>query len=408
MPGNYIHRIWQHNPTLHAPPRHQRACGYDAFIPDALADLNLTIDASVAGTISDAEGAIRTLNAAAGPALKPLARLLLRTESIASSKVEGLQVGVRELARAEAKTVTGGKTSPTAREILANIDAMILAVEQAAAVERFGVREIVAIHERLMMHAPNKKIAGVIRTQQNWIGGNDYTPCGADFVPPPPEDVSRLLDDLCGAINDERLPPIVQAAMVHAQFETIHPFADGNGRTGRALIQVIFKRRKLAPDYLPPISVVLAKSRDRYVEGLTSFRKDGVEAWIQQFADATAHATWLADAYLKALRTLSDRWRAALAASPAAPRRDAAAWAILDVLPAHPIITAAAAIEETGRNAMSVYQGIELLAAAGVLTPLSSARRHMAWEVRGLLDLIDGLEAGDAPIADAADRTGKA
>ena len=397
MPGHFIHRTWQHNPTLHAPLRHKRACGYDAFIPDVLADLKLKIDASIAGAISDAEGAIRTLNTDAGPALKPLARLLLRTESIASSKVEGLQVGVRELARAEAKTATGGKTSPTAREILANIDAMILAVEQAAAVETFGVQEIVAIHKRLMMHAPNKKIAGVIRTQQNWIGGNDYTPCGADFVPPPPEDVSRLLDDLCAAINDERLPPIVQAAMVHAQFETIHPFADGNGRTGRALIQVIFKRRKLAPDYLPPISVVLAKSRDHYVKGLTSFRAENAEAWIQQFAEATATATWLADAYLKALRILGDTWRMALQTSPSAPRRDAAAWALLDVLPAYPVITAPMAIKETGRSAMAVYQGIELLVAAGVLTPLSSARRHMAWEVRGLLDLIDGLEAGEAP-----------
>jgi Fic family protein len=400
MPGHHIHRTWQHNPTLHAPVRYQRACGYDPFIPDALADLNLKIDAAVAGTISDAEGAIRALNTDAGPALKPLARLLLRTESIASSKVEGLHVGVRELAKAEAKTATGGMTSPTAREILGNIDAMILAVDHAAGAVHFGVPEIVAIHERLMAHAPNPKIAGVIRTQQNWIGGNDYNPCGADFVPPPPEEVSRLLDDLCEAINNERLPPLVQAAMVHAQFETIHPFVDGNGRTGRALVQVIFKRRKLAPDYLPPISVVLAKARDRYVEGLTAFRAEGVEAWIEQFADATARATWLADAYLKALRTLSEGWRTALDASPAAPRRDAAAWAILDILPAYPVITAPAAVKETGRNAMSVYQGIELLVAAGVLTPLSSSRRHMAWEVRGLLDLIDGLEAGEVPITE--------
>jgi len=185
--------------------------------------------------------------------------------------------------------------------------------------------------------------------------------------------------------------------MVHAQFETIHPFADGNGRTGRALIQVIFKRRKLAPDYLPPISVVLAKSRDHYVKGLTSFRAENAEAWIQQFAEATATATWLADAYLKALRILGDTWRMALQTSPSAPRRDAAAWALLDVLPAYPVITAPMAIKETGRSAMAVYQGIELLVAAGVLTPLSSARRHMAWEVRGLLDLIDGLEAGEAP-----------
>lgn len=395
VPGHLIHRTWHHDPTLHAPARHKRACGYDPFIPDRLAEVEWALDASLAGAVSEAEGAIRALNSQADPALKPLARLLLRTEAIASSKVEGLQVGVRELAKAG----TGGKASPTAREVLANIDAMILAVGEAALVDRFGVREITTIHERLMAQAPNPKIGGVIRTQQHWIGGNDDNPCGADFVPPPPEEVARLLADLCAAINDEQMPPLVQAALVHAQFETIHPFADGNGRTGRALVQVIFKRRRLAPDYLPPISVVLAAARSRYITGLTAFRADGVNAWIEQFADAATKATWLATVYLAAVRTLRDEWRARLASSPTAPRRDAAAWAILDALPAQPIVTAAALAEATARNMMSVYQGIEQLVSAGVLLPLSASRRNRSWEVRGMLDLIDGLEAGEAPTA---------
>ena len=393
MPGHLIHRRWHHDPTLHAPASYKRACGYDPFIPDLLADVEWALDASLAGAVSEAEGAIRALNSEAGPALKPLARLLLRTEAIASSKVEGLQVGVRELAKAG----NGGKASATAREVLANIDAMILAVGEAALVERFGVREITIIHARLMAHAPNPTIGGVIRTQQSWIGGNAYNPCGADFVPPPPEDVARLLEDLCAAINDEQMPPLVQAALVHAQFETIHPFADGNGRTGRALVQVIFKRRRLAPDYLPPISVVLAAALSRYIAGLTAFRSDGVNTWIDQFANAAMKATWLATVYLAAVRALGDEWRARLASSPTAPRRDAAAWAILDALPAQPVVTAAALAEATARNMMSVYQGIEQLVSAGVLLPLSASRRNRSWEARGMLELIDGLEAGEAP-----------
>ena len=397
MPGHHIHCIWQHDPTLHAPRKYQRACGYDPFIPDPLAGIDLTLDGSIAGTVSETERAIGALNTDAGPALAPLARLLLRTESIASSKVEGLQVGVRELATAEAKSATGARTSPTAREVLSNIDAMIVAVAGAARVARFGVPEIIAIHERMMRHAPNAAVAGVIRTQQNWIGGNDYTPCGADFVPPPPEEVPRLLMDLCAAINDDRLPPLVQAALVHAQFETIHPFADGNGRTGRALVQVIFKRRQLAADYLPPISVVLATARDRYVAGLTKFRGDAVAAWVEQFAEATARATWLAHAYVVAVRTLQERWRTQLGTSPGAPRRDAAAWAILDVLPAHPVLTAPAATAATQRATRSIYDAIEKLVAAGVLRPLSATRRNRAWEAAGLLDLMAGLESGVMP-----------
>lgn len=124
------------------------------------------------------------------------------------------------------------------------------------------------------------RIAGQVRTSQSWIGGNDYNPCGADYVPPPPEDVADLLDDLCEAINDDRLQPDVQAALVHAQFETIHPFADANGRTGRALIHVVLRRRGVALSYVPPISAVLGAHRDRYIAGLIGFRDASVDPWL--------------------------------------------------------------------------------------------------------------------------------
>jgi Fic family protein len=175
-----------------------------------IAELSLSMEATTAGVVSEAEAAIRELNESARPALAPLARLLLRTESMASSKIEGVQTGIRKLARAEAKVEGGGKASLTALEVLANIDAMQLALDEATAVERFAVPETVAIHRRLMERTINTaRIAGQIRTSQNWIGGNDYNPCGADFVPPPPDEVQGLLDDLGGAINDDRLPPIV-------------------------------------------------------------------------------------------------------------------------------------------------------------------------------------------------------
>jgi Fic family protein len=279
MPGRRIALFWMYNPTLYAPPRYRKACRYEAYIPIPLAELPFSLGAAASGVVSDAEQAIQRLNASAQPALAPLARLLLRTESIASSKVEGLQVGVRELARAEAKVETGQNVGPTALEVLANVDAMQLAVDAATHADVFTVDQITAIHARLMTNAPNaSRIAGRIRSTQNWIGGNDYNPCGADFVPPPAEHVAPLLDDLCATVNDATLPPLVQAALVHAQFETIHPFEDGNGRTGRALVQVVLRRRGLAPDYVPPISIVLANARDRYIAGLTAFREDGVGA----------------------------------------------------------------------------------------------------------------------------------
>ncbi len=259
MPGRLLSRTWMHDPLLHAPAKYRRACRYQAYVPDRVADLDISLPADTLGAVSEAEHAVRDLNESGHPAFAPLARLLLRTESIASSKVEGLQVGVRELARAEARVEGGGRASQTAIDILANIDAMELAIREAASVKRFGVKQIVTIHHRLMQNAPNAKVAGRLRTQQNWIGGNDYNPCGADFVPPPPDEIDGLLADLCAAVNDDVFPPLVQAALVHAQFETIHPFDDGNGRTGRALIHVVLRRRGLAPAYVPPISVMFAK-----------------------------------------------------------------------------------------------------------------------------------------------------
>ena len=404
MPGRYVACTWRHDPTTYAPRRYRRACRYDAFIPDAVAKLRLSLDADTGGTVSEAERAIHALNAEAHPGLAPLAplaRLLLRTESIASSKVEGMQLGVRELARAESRARSGAKASSTAIEILANIDAMELAVRRAATARRFGVGQIVAIHRRLMEKSSTPSIAGRIRSGQNWIGGNDYNPCGADFVPPPPANVRPLLAELCRAVNDDRLPPIVQAALVHAQFETIHPFDDGNGRTGRALIHVVLRRRGIAPAYVPPVSIVLANARARYIAGLAGFRGERVAEWVGQFAESAARSARLAQGYLASVRKLTLRWRAQLSAG-AAPRADAAAWALIDVLPAHPVITAPAAAAATNRAKAATYQALSELEAAGVLAPLSESRRNQSWEAVGLLDLIAGLEAGRFPGAHTA------
>lgn len=397
MPGHLVPQTWQYDPALDAPVKYRRACRYNAFVPDTLASLGLQLDAPLAGLLSEAENAIRDLNEDGGPALGPLARLLLRTESIASSKVEGMQLGVRELARAEARAESGVAPGPTAIEVLANIDAMVLAVDDAAQAARFGESGIAAIHQRLMESAPHRHIAGRVRTQQNWIGGNDYNPCGADFVPPPPQEVSRLLADLCDAINDDTLPPLVQAALVHAQFETIHPFDDGNGRTGRALVHVVLRRRGIAPHFLPPVSVIFAAARDRYIAALTQFRGDAVSAWIEHFAAATVRAARLARAYVVAVRALQECWREQLRAADRAPRADAAAWAIIDLLPAHPMISAPVATAVTNRAKGRIYEGIEQLVSAGVLLPLSPGRRNRWWEAAGLLDLIAQLEVGQLP-----------
>jgi Fic family protein len=396
MRGELVTRTWEWNPILYAPPKYRRACRYEALIPEKLGGTHFSLWTTVAGVVSEAEQAISNLNARATPALAPLARLLLRTESIASSKVEGLQVGVAQLARAEARIAAGGRAAPTILEVLRNIEAMQVAVDEAASADRVGVEHILGVHRKLMAGATAAEAAGMLRTSQNWIGGNDYNPCGADYVPPPPEHLPPLLEDLCDAVEEESLPPLVQAAMVHAQFESIHPFDDGNGRTGRALIHVVLRRRGIAASYVPPVSVALAMRRERYIEGLIGFRMGEVGSWIERFAAAAALSSGLAIAYLEAVTDLMDEWRGKLAAA-AAPRSDGAAWAIIDVLPAHPVITAPLVAAATGRAKSAVHNALEQLVDSGVLAPLSQSKRNRSWEAVGLLDLLEGLETGRAP-----------
>lgn len=361
-----------------------------SFVPDPIADMSVMLPGALAAVVSDAEAAIGHLNAGSAPALKPLARLLLRTESIASSKVEGMQVDARKLARAEGAQETGQAVSAAASEIIANIDAMQFAVEDAAS-HSLSQADLLAIHRVLMERTQRSDRAGKLRDEQNWIGGNDYNPCGADFVPPPPEDVRMLLQDLCEFVARDDLPPIVQAAIAHAQFETIHPFDDGNGRTGRALVQVILRRRGLASTFVPPMSVIFSRNRQRYIDGLTQFREDGMEAWLEIFATDAVRSAQLASEYVRAVLALQEGWRAQLK-EHSSPRSDAASWAVIDILPAHPVVTVAVAAAATDRTKPAINNAVAQLVDAGVLTAVSASKRNRAWEAAGLLDLIVAME----------------
>jgi Fic family protein len=248
--------------------------------------------------------------------------------------------------------------------------------------------DVLAIHRALLSATPTPEIAGKLRDRQNWIGGNAFNPGRAAFVPPPPEEVRGLLGDLCAFASRTDLPPVVQAAVAHAQFETIHPFADGNGRVGRALIHVVLRRRGLAPRYVPPVSLVLAADAAAYVRGLVAFRESQVAAWCRQFAEAVERAALEASALATRLSRLQEAWRK----RAGGPRSDSSAEALIQALPAHPIVTVATAQAFLGRSKQAVNQAVGLLVEKGVLQPVTLARRNRAFEARELFDLIDDVE----------------
>jgi Fic family protein len=393
--------------------RDRQGCDYDAYLPDPLIGWELALPADLAADLGDAEAAIRRLNATGTShlGLEGLARFLLRAESVASSKIEGIEAGPRRLLDAEVVLAQGGNAADRiAVEMLANVAAMEAAVELGSSTDAITLDDLLGIHRILMERSAVPGIGGVVRTVQNWIGGSSYNPCSAVFVPPPPDTLNALLDDLLAYLNCDDHPALVQAAVAHAQFETIHPFADGNGRTGRALIHVILRRRGLTPRFVPPISLVLATWATDYIAGLTTFRHVGAPAspersvvagtWLRTFATAAHRSCADAESYAGKIEALDARWRAQLGRV----RANSAVELLLDLLPGVPVITVDSAARLIGRSEMRTGEAINRLEAAGVLRQRNIGRqRYRVFEAADVVDLFTGLERALAsPTGDTA------
>ena len=399
--------------------RDRRPCRYSVYLPDFLASRRFAFDGDVAADVADAEADLVRLNEAVDALAdtEGLARLLLRAESVASSRIEGLVVGGRRLLRADAARRLGEEVRDvTAAEVLANIDAMVWGVEAVEPGGPITLEILLEVHRRLLTGTRLEEHGGRMRTVQNWIGGSGYNPCSATFVPPPPEDVPALLDDLIVFCNDDGLPALAQAAIAHAQFETIHPFVDGNGRAGRVLIHLALRRRGIAARFLPPVSLVLATWADDYVAGLTATRyagelgsetaHSGINRWTALFAAACRRAVADAGWFEKRVRQLQETWRQ----RAGNPRRDSTVRRLIGGLPVAPVLTVATAADLTGRSYQAANQATDRLVEAGVLAQVNVGRRNRAFEAPELIDLFTALErqlaspAGDTLVADPVRR----
>ncbi|HVW81907.1 MAG TPA: Fic family protein [Mycobacteriales bacterium] len=386
---------------LGIPRRDRRSCDYEAYVPDPLVARTFAFAGEVAADVADAEVAITRLNqeAIALVDTEALARILLRSEAVASSRIEGLEVGARRLLHAEVERRTpDGSSDVSASEVLGNIDAMVYATEAVTVGSDIGVDLLLETHRRLVADTRLEAIGGVVRKEQNWIGGSSYNPCSAAFVPPPPDRVPDLLADLCAFSSGDDLPAVAQAAIAHAQFETIHPFADGNGRTGRALIHLILRRRGLAPRVLPPISLVLATWAKDYVGGLTAYRYlgkpdseeaiEGLNRWTELFAAACIRAVSDALSFQSRVEELERGWRDRLGTV----RANSATDRLLRALPGAPVLTVDGAATLIDRTFNPANEAVKRLADAGILRQITIGRRNRAFEAPEVIRAFTALE----------------
>lgn len=384
--GRHIEQTWPGNPA--GQTRAERRAGrFEAYVPNPMAEYEPELTGALSNLLSESDGAVRELNQldpGRAHQIEALARQLLRQESLASSRIEGLAVSHKRIS--EADYDPRGSADKRAIEVLANIEAMEQAIRIGARGKPVKKKTILDLHRTLM--APTMpKIAGVVRDRQNWVGGRFHTPIGAEFIPPPAEEVEHLLADLAEFMNRDDLPATLQAALAHAQFESIHPFADGNGRVGRCLIHAVLRRRGLAPHHVPPVSLLMAADVNGYVKALTAYREDAEADWTTYFAETTVAASRAAEDFGKRLKELQSEWRA-----KAKVRRGSTAEKVIDALPAQPVIDVRKTAELAGTSEEAARQALNALEERGVIEQVTKRNWGRVWEAQGLWSLLDRYE----------------
>ena len=353
---------------------------YEASIPPFIAHLDApALDAETSIAAEDAIVELGRFDGEVGAIAAPFSAILLRSESAASSEIEQLTASAKNIALAE----LGRAAGQNSRLIVGNVRAMEAAIELA---EDLDASTIIAMQTEILRDDQPEHTGGW-RTQQVWIGGGyGNSPHGASFVPPHHERVGALMDDLVAFARRTDLPALAQIAIAHAQFETVHPFPDGNGRTGRALVQAMLHRLGVTRNVTVPVSAGLLRDTRGYFDALTAYRAGDVAPIIRAFAQASADAIVNGRELVAELTRIRSEWeRSTSARAGSAGRR------LLDVLQRQPVIDANAAGEVLGMSARNAQNGIDRLVADGILHQNGSGARNRSYEARDVLTALDAF-----------------
>lgn len=360
----------------------QRQAGkYDAAIPASIAELAVTLPAAVLADAEEASNEITRFDAELGDEIAPFSSVLLRSESAASSNIENLTASARAIAEAEA---LGDTSRRNATLIVSNTEAMKAAVALA---EHLDEHAILAMHAALMRDN-DPASAGRWRTEQVWIGGGNFGPRGAEYIAPHHSRVPDTIADLIDFTRRTDVPALPQIAVSHAQFETIHPFTDGNGRTGRALIQAMLRQKRLTRQITVPVSAGLLTDTDGYFDALGAYRQGDIAPIVARLSEASLLAVTNGRQLVAELRSIRVEWNSRIAA-----RRDSAVHRVADLLIKHPVLNARFLQRELGIRTGNARRYIDPLAEAGIIVEFTDRARNRAWRAPEVLSALDSFAA---------------
>jgi len=370
---------WQLRDTHVSNTARRRHTGrYDAAITPSIANLTPTIDPAVAAEADEAIAEIIRFDTATGQRLLPFTSLLVRSESAASSQIEQLTASAKAIALAELGD--GRRTGRNAATIVSNVTAMNAALTLA---DRLDTESILAMHTALLEH-DHPEWVGHWRDEQVWIGGHSQGPHGALFIPPHHSGVAAAMDDLVAFANRTDVAPLVHVAVAHAQFETIHPFPDGNGRTGRALIHALLRHRDITRTVTVPISAGLLVDTGAYFDALGDYRAGHLEPIVQQMTDASFHALGNAQQMIDELDAIQDDWNSRITA-----RSDSSVWPLTRLLGEQPAVTSNLVADRLNISTPAALNAIGRLEDAGILVKAKGEERNRAWVAVDVIAVLD-------------------
>jgi Fic family protein len=354
---------------------------YSAAITTPMAGLRIDVPSDLAADADEATQLLTRFDAEVGPAGLPFASILLRTESASSSEIEHLTSGARAIAEAE----LGERDTGNAAQIVRNVRSMEAALTLADNIDGQSIIEM----QTALLGSFAPELTGGWRNEQVWIGGGSLSPHLADFVPPHHERVAQAMDDLVAFIARLDIPTLAQVAIAHAQFETIHPFPDGNGRTGRAVVQAMLRHAEVTKNITVPVSAGLLHDVDGYYDALDSYRRGDFRPIIAAFARAAGYAVTNGRQLVRDIAGIEAEWEEKMVGL----RSDATARRVAMLAIAHPVLNYETVTQELSIAPTTTFRALETLTDRGVLRAANSQRRNRIWLAEPVLNSLDDFAA---------------